>query len=790
MSPLMMCITISPAYCSIVENDEQTISLDDQWCFVRTNVGSLWEVFRPVKTDSPESMPIWGNVELPHCYNATDAVDPDANYYQGPGWYRRYLDINDVKPNERLVLYFEGAGQKTNVYIYSTPVASHVGGYDEWYVDITDAVKSFMKNKTYMSLWKGKIPLAVKCDNSRDAQMIPSNLSDFPLYGGLYRHVKLLRVPTLYCRAVEIVPTVADNLKSGSVTAKLFWNGAVEIDKGNFSVEIFTPDGKIIAKSSSPNIDVEVAHPQLWSPDSPNLYTCKIRWAYQGMEQTITQRFGFRSYIFRKKGPFYLNGKRLLLRGTHIHADFAGVGAAMSDEMIRDEFRQMKEMGINFIRLGHYQQPDLVLRLCDEMGIMVWEENPWCRGGVGNETYKNQGKRMLTNMIEQHYNHPSIILWGLGNENDWPGAFETFSKDSVRSFMGELNVLAHQLDATRMTSIRRCDFAKDIPDVYSPSIWAGWYSGHIKDYVSMTKKYFQNVDCFLHVEWGADSHAGRHSESDFDSLVVGNKNGDWSETYAVKLFDWHLKEQENMPWLTGSAFWTFRDFATPSRPDSPIPFMNQKGVTQRDGSLKESFYVFQSYWTNRLMAHIYGHTWPVRWGSDGEKKEVLVYSNASEAELFVNGVSQGIKKRNTQDYPAAGLHWQVKYQKGINHLRVVAHRGKQTINDEITQEYQTQKWGEPAQISITTEKCDGDTILVNVQLLDKKGIRCLDASQTVRFGFTGDGKLLDNQGTILGSRVIQTANGRASIKLRLQGMGAVSVQSKGLTTQVLELKLQ
>lgn len=790
MSPLMMCITISPAYCSIVENDEQTISLDDQWCFVRTNVGSLWEVFRPVKTDSPESMPIWENVELPHCYNATDAVDPDANYYQGPGWYRRYLDINDVKPNERLVLYFEGAGQKTNVYIYSTPVASHVGGYDEWYVDITDAVKSFMKNKTYMSLWKGKIPLAVKCDNSRDAQMIPSNLSDFPLYGGLYRHVKLLRVPTLYCRAVEIVPTVADKLKSGSVTAKLFWNGAVEIDKGNFSVEIFTPDGKIIAKSSSPNIDVEVAHPQLWSPDSPNLYTCKIRWAYQGMEQTITQRFGFRSYIFRKKGPFYLNGKRLLLRGTHIHADFAGVGAAMSDEMIRDEFRQMKEMGINFIRLGHYQQPDLVLRLCDEMGIMVWEENPWCRGGVGNETYKNLGKRMLTNMIEQHYNHPSIILWGLGNENDWPGAFETFSKDSVRSFMGELNVLAHQLDATRMTSIRRCDFAKDIPDVYSPSIWAGWYSGHIKDYVSMTKKYFQNVDCFLHVEWGADSHAGRHSESDFDSLVVGNKNGDWSETYAVKLFDWHLKEQENMPWLTGSAFWTFRDFATPSRLDSPIPFMNQKGVTQRDGSLKESFYVFQSYWTNRLMAHIYGHTWPVRWGSDGEKKEVLVYSNASEAELFVNGVSQGIKKRNTQDYPAAGLHWQVKYQKGINHLRVVAHRGKQTINDEITQEYQTQKWGEPAQISITTEKCDGDTILVNVQLLDKKGIRCLDASQTVRFGFTGDGKLLDNQGTILGSRVIQTANGRASIKLRLQGMGAVSVQSKGLTTQVLELKLQ
>ncbi len=116
-------------------------------------------------------------------------------------------------------------------------------------------------------------------------------------------------------------------------------------------------------------------------------------------------------------------------RGTHRHEDHAGVGQAMTEEMIRHEMQMMKEMGVNFIRLGHYQQSRIVLDACDELGILVWEEIPWCRGGLGGETYQGPGAENVKNMISQHYNHPSVIIWGLGNENDWPGDFEEFEQD-------------------------------------------------------------------------------------------------------------------------------------------------------------------------------------------------------------------------------------------------------------------------------------------------------------------------------------------------------------------------
>ena len=180
--------------------------------------------------------------------------------------------------------------------------------------------------------------------------------------------------------------------------------------------------------------------------------------------------------------------------------------------------QMMKDMGVNFIRLGHYQQSDIILRLCDELGILVWEEEPWCRGGLGGETYKEQARRMLTNMIDQHHNHPSVIIWGLGNENDWPNDFSTFDKGAIRAFMKEQHDLAHRLDDTRMTAIRRCEFCSDIVDVYSPSIWAGWYRGVFTDYKSVSEEEMKKVKHFLHVEWGGDSHARRHSENVFANL--------------------------------------------------------------------------------------------------------------------------------------------------------------------------------------------------------------------------------------------------------------------------------
>jgi beta-galactosidase len=804
----------------LVAQTNSKIRLNDNWKFLRSDLGGIWEAVRPVKEGNPESVPLWESITLPHCFNATDAVDPDVNYYQGPGWYTTQIDISNPFSNGRTLLHFEGAGQKTEVYVYLTKVGSHVGGYNEWSVDITDAVKNFLKEKTASALFKGKVPISIRCDNSRDLEMIPSSLSDFNVYGGIYRYLNLVYTPAFSIERMLTNATVDAKGLEGKLDLSLRLQNKSTLLKAHLKIQIEDPSGKIISLKEQETESVKevksvfstiVKKPMLWSPVNPNLYTASITITSESGTQTVSEKFGFRNFEFVEKGPFMLNGSRLLLRGTHRHEDHAGVGAAMNESQIRQEMLMMKDMGVNFIRLGHYQQSRIVLNLCDSLGILVWEEIPWCRGGLGGEKYKSQAREMLTDMIDQHRNHPAVIIWGLGNENDWPGDFPEFDKEKIRTFMTELNSISHQLDPSRMTAIRRCDFCKDIVDVYSPSIWAGWYRGIYTEYKETTEKEIQGVKHFLHAEWGGDSHALRHSETPdkvlqqiksgvgaderlgdaslFGGAARVSKDGDWSESYICNLIDWHLKEQETLPNLTGSAYWPFKDFSTPVRPDNPVPYMNQKGVVERDLTKKEAFYVFQSWWTEKPMVHIYGHTWPVRWGDAGEQKMVKVYSNCEEAELFVNGKSFGRKKRNSQDFPAAGLRWNVSYQEGNNQLRVVAKKGKTIVTDEIKQNYQTEKWGAPAKMVLGKIDQSGDIATIEVKLFDAKNILCLDARNVILFGLIGDGNMIDNQGTSSGSRTVEVYNGRAIIKIKLNaGKSIASVKSKGLPTAFCELK--
>ncbi len=778
---LLLCGIMAHAYALIPANHRQRLT--DNWEFIRQDMGSIWEVMRPITgAGKPETVPLWQKVILPHCFNAEDAVAPDVNYYQGAGWYRTALDIDTPYSNGRVFLEFEGAGQKTDVYVYTTHVASHTGGYDGWKADITDAVEQFRRNPVCSKRYGGKIPVAIRCDNSRNTEMIPSDMSDFNLYGGLYRYVNLVYTPAVHPDYIHINASTDEKDRQGDVTVNVQMAGMNNgSDQCRMYIRIIGPDGveihrKNLIADTQTAYSFSVKRPGLWSPDTPNLYTCLVETVCSGDTLRTAERFGFRHFRFEEKGPFYLNGKRLLLRGTHRHEDHAGVAAAMTEEMMRTEMRQIKDMGANFIRLGHYLQSDIILRLCDEMGIIVWEEIPWCRGGLGGQAYREQARRMLTNMIEQHRNHPSIVLWGMGNENDWPGDFEQFSKDSIRAFMSELNDLSHRLDPSRSTVIRRCDFCKDIVDVYSPTIWAGWYGRRFRDYREMEQAGMNATTRFIHAEWGGDSHAGRHAEevvsngrSSFD-IEAGDRNGDWSESYIVRLFDWHLKEQENMPWLTGSAFWTFKDFSTPLRPQNPIPYVNQKGVVQRDGTPKESYYVFQSYWSKKPMVHIYGHTWPVRWGKPEEPREILVYSNCPEVELIVNGKSHGRKKRNSQDFPAAGLHWNVVLNEGDNSIEAIAYDGKMRLSDTIRQKYQTAVWGEPSEIRLTQIALTADTVLIQAELVDNNGVRCLDACNFIEFECIDKHALIQNQGTAQGSRRIQAANGLAAIRVKRSDM--------------------
>ena len=783
------------------------------WEHYRGSLGGPWEVWHGSFAKDPNR---WTKVELPHCFNARDAVDPDTTYYRGQGWYRTNLKITNPFANGRTLLRFEGAGQKSRVFIDLDQVAEHVGGYDEWTVDITDAATKALANPEN----KSTVLLTIVCDNSHDLQMIPSDFSDFNLYGGIYRYLHLIYVPAVSIERLLISPTLkADGSAEVSVRARLY-NPAPVADPINVAIRVMSPSGAAIhsgpAGPGSWTGEREltkfvIPKAELWSPSKPSLYRCEVTVSSAHGEMSLSERFGIRHFEFVTHGPFKLNGERLLIRGTQRHEDHAGLGAAMTEDLIREEMRMIKDMGANFIRLAHYQQSRIVLDLCDELGIMVWEEIPWCRSGIGNEVWQAQAHRMLRNMIDQHYNHPSVILWGLGNENDWPGEFPSQDQQAIRGFLSQLNDEAHKLDPTRPTSIRRCEFCKDIPDVYSPSIWAGWYRGRYTEYKASTEEEMQKVNHFLHMEWGGDSHARRHSEDPdkvlaqiatgkgtdergLDFLRTGgieraSRDGDWSETYICNLFDWHLKEQETMPNLTGSAQWIFKDFSTPERPENPVPKVNQKGLVERNLTPKEGYYVFQSYWADKPMVHIYGHSWQVRWGDADEQKLVKVYSNCDTVELFVNGASQGVKKRKSQDFPAAGLRWMIQLAPE-NHVRAVGRKGNMMVQDEIHFQYQTEKWGKPAKFRLADlrEGKDADIVAIGAQLLDSNGVLCLDARNQVRFEIAGDGTLIDDLGIVRASRVVELCNGRAWIRIKLnRGISQVSLSSRDIPTAFLQV---
>jgi beta-galactosidase len=773
------------------------------WEYRRGSLGGPWEAWRKVNDDANK----WSAVQLPHSFNATDAVDPDTPYYQGPGWYRTRFQLANPYVDGRTLLHFEGAAQKSAVYVHTEKVGEHVGGYDEFVVDITDLANKYAKLPGSPPMTPGSVPVAVMCDNSRDLEMIPSNLSDFNLYGGLFRYVNLVYVPAISLERVLIDTEVLPDGKAKITIRTRLYNPLSLTDPVETWASIGGPKNREVVLDKG--LETIIEKPDLWSPDNPALYRCTITLKSVYGRMSVTERFGIRSFEFVRHGPFKLNGERLLIRGTQRHEDHAGVASAMTEDQIKQEMHLIKNLGANFIRLGHHQQSRTVLELCDELGLLVWEEIPWCRGGLGGERYKEQARRMLRNLIDQHRNHPSVIIWGLGNENDWPGDFEEFDKDKIRAFMIELNTLAHNLDPSRKTAIRRCDFCKDVVDVYSPSIWAGWYQGPYTDYKSRTQAEIAKVDHFLHMEWGGDSHARRHSEAIDQVLakyVAGEapderglnyqlnggvsraaNDGDWSETYICNLFDWHLKEQETMPELAGSAQWIFKDFATTLRPGNPVPHVNQKGLVERDLTLKEGYFVFQSYWSKRPMVHIYGHSWPVRWGAKDELKLVKVYSNCAAVELFVNGQSLGVKKRNSQQFPAAGLRWLVRFREGENVIRAVA-ADKTDLTDEIHFVYQTEQWDKPARLALRELTRSDDRSALEVRAFDSKGVLCLDARNFVRFELAGDGRLIDNLGTSTTARKVQLYNGRALISVeRQKGKSVVSVSCEGLPTTFLNL---
>jgi beta-galactosidase len=751
---------------------------------INRNLNSDWLYLENAEEDITKVMNMddWQQIELPHTWNALDATDLDPGYRRSSSWYKKMLDINTIDPDMMYELYFEGVNIVSEVFVNGKKAGEHIGGYIGFTVDMTPYLK------------QGKNTIAVRADNSYDPEVIPSQKSDFFIYGGITRDVFLRELPKSHIDRTQIsTPKVSKskaNLEAIVMTSQ---------EQKNLTIEIALVDsrGKTIqketskTKGTSTELKMEVKNPQLWSPKTPNLYllVVTLKNGKKVIDQT-TEQVGFRWFEFKDHGAFFLNGERLLLRGTHRHEEHAGVGAAMSNKQHRADMELIKSMGTNFVRLAHYPQDPEIYKACNELGLIVWDELPWCRGGLGNDSWQENTTGMLKEIINQNYNHPSIIFWSLGNEMYWLPDFENGGDtEKMNVYLSELNDIAHQMDPSRVTAIRKYYEGANIVDVFSPSIWSGWYSGSYKSYQKAIDQYKAEYNHFIHTEYGGSSHLGRHTENPItgegeiqadgweEAIVqtdVANiaQIGDWSENYMVDLFDWHLRISETDPTFIGNAQWAFKDFGTPLRPENDIPYINQKGLVDRDNNPKDAYYVFKSYWSDEPFAWIESHTWTERQGPEGTSREISVYSNAAEVEFFMNGKSMGTKKKDITKFPASGLTWTVDFKEGKNAIRAVGKAADGTVvNDDLEVNYRYTKNGKANKLTLEYEKLDNGNYLITAFAKDSKDLRCLDYEERVYFQALSGATTMKSLGTPTGSESIKMANGKASIEIVPDGNG-------------------
>ncbi len=780
------------SYTGIIKSTmaRQVYLLNNDWSYSENRISSINEM---------ESNQVsWRKLDLPHTWNGFDATDNNPGYRREESWYIKDINIPEKIENRVFILNFEGVNISCDIYVNGQKAGSHIGGYVGFKVDITPHIYKGATNR-----------IAVRVDNKVDKNIIPSQKSDFFIFGGITRDVWLEVLPSTYIDYVQITtPQVSIKQATTEVLVKIL-NTDRKVDQSEINLVIHDLNGKIVAeKQVEKKIEQGenlftvsmplIKNPVLWSPDHPNLYAMQISITNESGKDLIEQKFGYRWYQFEEHGPFFLNGKRLLLRGTHRHEEFAGYGNAMPDSLHRRDMVMIKEMGANFVRLAHYPQDPEVYRACDELGLLVWDELPWCRGGVGGQIWKTYTKRLLEEQIRQNSNHPSIILWSLGNEMYWEPDFPGGGNiDSLRSFLTELNDLAHNLDPGRKTAIRKFYDGDDIVDVFSPSIWAGWYSGVYKSYELGITKARDKYKRMFHAEYGGASHVGRHTENPITGEgmikedewaekpnMIGIKkissSGDWSENYIVDLFDWHLHVSERLDWFTGSAQWAFKDFGTPLRPENAIPYINQKGLVDRSGKPKDAYYVFKSYWTtDPKFCYIESPTWTERTGNPGEKKELCVYSNCKNVRLVINGKNLEIKERNIADFPASGFHWNVVFKDGVNKLIAIGSADdKIESRDTLIVNYSATKAAKPTKILLSSIRLKSGNYLIEALMVDENNNRCLDYNKRVYFDHNGVGKLVKYFGTPTGSDIIEFASGRAAIEFIPEGKGTAIIEAR------------
>ena len=605
-------------------------------------------------------------VNLPHTWNAVDGNDGNGSYLRTTGVYTRTF----VQPKQPLAggrTYVEvlAAALNSTVKVNGQVATTHEGGFSIFRADVTDLCH------------EGENELTIEVSNEDTPSMYPAS-ADFTFYGGLYRGVNLISVPNAhfdldYYGGPGIMVTPVPTEDGGAnFTIKSFVTNAADDLTVLYSIE----DGygnevaSAVRGSADTEVTIYVPDAQLWSMDEPNLYTvtAKLQRNNEAVDEIYTN-VGVRSFKVTPNEGFSINGVPTPLRGVSRHQDRVYEGNALTTEEHYEDAMLIKELGANTIRLAHYQHSQDFYDACDEIGFAVWAEIPFIsvfKKGEGAHTHVMEEMKEL---IIQNYNHPSIMFWGISNEILIGG----ISEELVATHH-DLEKLCKELDPTRLTTIAHVSTTPvngpmhHITDVESYNHYFGWYGGKMEQNGPWLDKFHEEHPdiCIGISEYGCEGIINWHSNTP--------QCKDYTEEYQALYHEHMAQVFEDRPWVWASHVWNMFDFGCAARNEGGVRGRNNKGLITMDRKTKkDSYYVYQAYWTKNPMVHIAGRRHAQR---AGETTEIKVYSNQDSVVLYVNGKEVG------QQTAHRVFKFDVALDEGFNTILAVAGDVKDSITLE------------------------------------------------------------------------------------------------------------
>jgi beta-galactosidase len=621
----------------------------------------------------------WTAVSIPHNWGFEQA-QLGKDFYRGPGWYRLALGGVAPKAGRRYFIRFEAASTVADVYLNGRKIGQHRGAFGAFCFEITTNLSAGGTNL-----------LAVRVNNAPQPDVAPL-AGDFSVYGGLYRPVHLIEtsaenialtdhgsrgVAWLQTSVsageaiLDVTAQVSNPLRGSqslSCTARVVDTDGKEVARAEKS---FTVVGNVTAPVS---LRVTMPKPHLWNGrKDPHLYKAVLELRSQGeVVDSVEQPLGLRFYSVDPEKGFFLNGQPYHLHGVDRHQERFGKGWAISEADQDEDIQLMSELGCTVVRCAHYQHSDYFYSLCDKVGILVWAELPLVNEVRNTAEFSETTRNQWLDLIRQNINHPSIFVWSMFNEM-------AASRGDPHRLLEDLAAMEHGEDPTRPTigasDHGELDQMNRIPDVLGRNFYPGWYSGRKEDFGRTldAARNSSRLGGFCVSEYGAGANVNQHEDNPKQPVTTSQ----WHpEEWQALLHEAAWPAMKARPFVWGTFVWVMFDFTVSTRHEGGVEGRNDKGLVTADRKIrKDAFFYYKANWSEEPVLYLTSRRFTERTNA---VTDVKVYSNAAEAELFVNNVSQG---KRADGVNGVFIWKEVKLAAGANQIEARAQRNGQALTD-------------------------------------------------------------------------------------------------------------